>query len=237
MQALMFGFVLLSVIVLGRHWHKLGPSLKAAFPAVNARNAGGVAALVLGGILTMRGLVSHGLTLASIGSFLMWGSTGAIWQKLKARFAGQSADAGQTSRVVTPHLDMQLDHATGAIGGTVLKGVFKGRRIDRMAPAELALLWQDCRFADPQSAQLLETYLDRIHSTWREDMARAEGTPGAGGIMTVAEALEVLGLTPGATPDDIKAAHRELMKRMHPDRGGSTYLAAKINEAKDKLLG
>jgi DnaJ domain len=237
MQALVFGFVLLSVIMLGRHWQRLGPSLRAAFPAVNARNAGGVAALVLGAILTMRGMVGHGLTLASLGSFLMWGSTGAVWQKLKAKFAGGSSASGQTSRVVTGHLDMQLDHATGAISGTVLKGVFNGRPIGRMAPAELALLWQDCRFADPQSAQLLETYLDRIHGTWREDMARAEGTPGAGGIMTVAEALEVLGLTPGATADDIKTAHRELMKKMHPDRGGSTYLAAKINEAKDKLLG
>jgi DnaJ-domain-containing protein 1 len=101
----------------------------------------------------------------------------------------------------------------------------------------VALLWQDCRFADPQSAQLLEAYLDRRHPTWREDMARAEGTPGAGGIMTREEALEVLGLKPGVSAEEVRAAHRDLMMRMHPDRGGSTYLAAKINQAKDVLLG
>ena len=131
---------------------------------------------------------------------------------------------------------MELDHDTGGMRGQVIKGLFRGRDIETMAPAELALLWQDCRFADPQSAQLLETFLERIHPSWREDMARAEATPGAGGIMTKEEALEVLGLKPGATPEQIRTAHRDLMMRLHPDRGGSTYLAAKINQAKDVLL-
>ena len=119
----------------------------------------------------------------------------------------------------------------------MIKGVFADRPIERLAPAELALLWRDCRFSDPRSAQLIEAWLDRAHPTWREDMARAENEPGAGGIMTRAEAYEILGLKPGAGTDDIRRAHRELMKKLHPDTGGSDYLAAKINEAKELLLG
>ena len=111
-----------------------------------------------------------------------------------------------------------------------------GRGGDIPAPAELAMLWRDCRFTDPKSAQLIEAWLDRTHPTWREDMARAEGEPGPGGIMTREEALEILGLKAGASQEDIRRAHRELMKRFHPDAGGSDYLASKINEAKDVLL-
>ena len=145
---------------------------------------------------------------------------------------------GQTSRVSTEHLEVELDHDTGAISGRVLRGAFAGCGLESLTPAEMAQLWQDCRFADPQSAQIIETYLDRAHPTWREDMARTQGTAGeSGSHMTRAQALDVLGLREGASDDDIRRAHRELMLKMHPDRGGSTFLAAKINQAKDLLLG
>jgi hypothetical protein len=162
-----------------------------------------------------------------LGSWLLWGGAGP---------GRPRKSAGQTSRVTTDHLDVELDHDTGDVTGRVLRGIFRGRMIERMAPAELALLWQDCRFSDKQSAQLIEAYLDRVHPTWREDMARAEAEPGAGGIMTRDEAWEVLGLKPGASEEEIRRAHRELMLKMHPDRGGSSYLATKINQAKDVLL-
>ena len=120
----------------------------------------------------------------------------------------------------------------------VILAFFAGRSIDRLKPVELAHLWQDCRFVDPQSAQLVEAYLDRIHPTWREDLARAEADApkGTDGRMTREEALDILGLDQGATEEQIRRAHRDLMLKLHPDRGGSTYLAAKINEAKDVAL-
>jgi len=140
--------------------------------------------------------------------------------------------------VTTEHLEVELDHETGDVSGRVLKGFFAGRRLEDLKPVELAHLWQDCRFADPQSAQIIEAYLDRAHPTWREDMTRGAGAePATDGKMTRAQALDVLGLQEGASEEDIRRAHRELMKRMHPDHGGSTFLAAKINEAKDVLLG
>lgn len=185
--------------------------------------------------LTLRGMIGYAFTFAMLGIWLLSGNKGLPW----GSFPGQGGRpaSGTTSRIVTDHLEMELDHTTGQMRGRVIKGVFAGRPIERLAPAELALLWRDCRFADPRSAQLIEAWLDRSHPSWREDMARAEASPGAGGIMTRDEALEILGLKPGANDEAIRKAHRELMKRMHPDAGGSDYLASKINEAKDVLLG
>jgi hypothetical protein len=197
------------------------------------RIGAGVAALAGAGFLVFRGLVGYAMSLAAVGSWLLWGQGSFTW-------GGNAQKApGQTSRVATEHLDVELDHDTGAITGRVLKGAFAGRQLAELTPIEMARLWQDCRFADPQSAQILEAYLDRAHPSWRDDLGRADGEHGsaAGGGMTREQALEVLGLAPGASEDDIRRAHRELMMKMHPDRGGSTYLAAKINEAKDVLLG
>jgi hypothetical protein len=197
------------------------------------RIGAGVAALAGAGFLVFRGLVGYAMSLAALGSWLLWGQGSFSW-------GGNAQKApGQSSRVVTAHLEVELDHDSGAITGRVLKGAFAGRQLEELTPIEMARLWQDCRFADPQSAQILEAYLDRAHPSWREDLARAEGepaSPAAGTSMTREQALEVLGLEAGASEEDIRRAHRELMLKLHPDRGGSTYLAAQINEAKEVLL-
>jgi hypothetical protein len=231
MQALLFGMLALTLgLLFMRTFARANPAVLAR----QLRQAGGIAAMGGAAILALRGMISYAMPLFMLGSWLLTGGHNFNWRRWVPS-SGSGAEAKAT-RIKTDHLEMELVHDTGAMHGHVIKGLFRGRDIETMAPAELALLWHDCRFADPQSAQLLETYLDRVHPTWREDMAKAEASPGAGGIMTKDEALEVLGLKPGATLDEIRAAHRDLMMRMHPDRGGSTYLAAKINQAKDILL-
>jgi hypothetical protein len=232
MQAFMFGLLALALgLLFLRGFARSNPAVLAR----QIRQAGGFAALGGGAVLLLRGMITYAMPLLMLGAWLLSGAQASNWRHWFPN--GDGSTAARTTSVKTDHLEMELDHDTGAMRGRVIRGLFRGREIESMAPAELALLWQDCRFADPQSAQVLEAYLDRIHPTWREDMARAEATPGAGGIMTREEALEILGLRPGASPDQIRAAHRDLMLRMHPDRGGSTYLAAKINQAKDVLLG
>ena len=229
-------------LVLGLIALALGLMAMRSFAQANPANVarrlrigGGAVSLFAAGLLMLRGLEFIAIPLAMFGSWLIWGRTLPPWLG-----GGGSArrSPGQTSRIETDHLEMELDHDTGEMHGRVLKGMFAGRDIDTLSPTDLGLLWQDCRHTDLRSAQLVEAYLDRIHPTWREDMARGESdmSRGPDGRMTEEEALEILGLKPGADEEDIRRAHRELMLRLHPDRGGSTYLAAKINEAKDVAL-
>jgi hypothetical protein len=226
MQFLLLGMVALLLFLLATRAYTL------ANPHVLARQlriGAGVAALAGAGFLVLRGMVGYAMSLAALGSWLLWG--GGHGSRVQQT-------PGQTSRVATEHLEVELDHDSGEIRGRVLKGSLAGRELEGLTPAETARLWDDCRFIDPQSAQILEAYLDRRHPTWREDFARSEGqAKPAGAAMTRAEALQVLGLEEGASEADIRHAHRELMMKLHPDRGGSTYLAAKINAAKEVLLG
>lgn len=206
-----------------------------ANPAVLARQlrlAGGALSLAAAAVLMLRGAAGPATLLGMFAAWLLGWGGGILGPTGPTR-----KSAGQTSEVRTEYLAMELDHDTGAMSGQVLKGMFAGRDLDSLKPAEVALLWQDCRMADPQAAQLLEAYLDRSHPTWREDVQRGEREMrGGDGRMTPEEAYDILGLAPGATDEEIRRAHRDLMLKLHPDRGGSTYLAAQVNEAKDVLL-
>lgn len=216
----------------------LGGYLRTA-PATLARHLPRIAGGVLLGAALMallRGSTVVTLVLTTAGLWLMASGQQSLDWLLQR--AGLTRPKGRTSRVETETLDVELDLDTGDVTGRVLKGFFAGRRLEKLRPVELAHLWQDCRFNDPQSAGIVEAYLDRVHPTWRDDLARAEAEApkGPDGKMTAEEALDILGLAKGATADEIRKAHRALMMKLHPDRGGSTYLAAKINEAKDVLL-
>ncbi len=149
---------------------------------------------------------------------------------------------------------MTLDHDSGALDGRILDGRHEGRLLSELDLPQLLELLQDYSIADSQSAAVLEAYLDRTQGAdWRaegaaedETGAGAEAGPGGGreraarrpgsGVMSRAEALEILGLEEGAGPEAIREAHRRLMQKLHPDHGGSNYLAAKLNEAKELLL-
>ena len=150
---------------------------------------------------------------------------------------------GQSSTVATAFLRMNLDHDTGSMEGTILRGRFAGMRLEELAAADLLALLRECRAEDEEGARLLEAYLDRVRPDWRDELA-GERTAGAGrgnarptsGDMSVEEAYAILGLSSGADADAIKEAHRRLMVKLHPDHGGSDYLATKINRARDVLL-
>jgi len=154
---------------------------------------------------------------------------------------GTQGPGQQSSEVVTDMLRMELDHRTGELDGEVLGGRFGGRSLASLGLSDLLELLAECQREDPRSVALLETYLDRRAPDWRSHVA---GDAGGGqadaaadsGAMDEATACSILGLDPGASAEDIKAAHRRLMTKLHPDHGGSGYLAAQLNQAKDYLL-
>jgi hypothetical protein len=160
-----------------------------------------------------------------------------LWRRAKAA-AGPSP--GRTSEVTTRFFRMVLDHDSGDMSGEILEGAFAGRQLAQMDEAELIALWRECRAADGQSAAVLEAYLDRaLGEAWREAAGAGPGGETAGGPegMSREDAYEILGIEPGASDSDIREAHRRLMQKVHPDHGGSNYLAAKINRAKELLQG
>jgi len=161
------------------------------------------------------------------------------WFRRARNAAGPAA--GRTSDVETSWLRMSLDHDSGTVDGLVLQGVRRGRRLGELDAAALLDLLAELRVADGDSATLLEGYLDSVHPGWRDgsggEGAGAATGAAAGGAMTTEEAYRVLGVRPDASEETIRAAYRELMKKVHPDQGGSAYLASKLNEAKALLLG
>jgi hypothetical protein len=182
-----------------------------------------------------------GLALITIGATVM--AIRALRRAPAGGFGSFGGGSGggrpHSSEVTTDTLAMQLDHATGELDGEVLRGPFAGRSLASLGLAELLELLAACQRDDPRSVALIETYLDRRQPDWRDevgDQGEDQGAASSAGSMDEATAWSVLGLAPGAGDADIKAAHRRLMTRLHPDHGGSGYLAAQLNQAKDLLL-
>ena len=172
------------------------------------------------------------LAYRAIGLFQTFNTIRAFTSRMKAG-ASPGPTPGQTSEVETAFLRMQLDHDTGEMDGTVLRGRYEGCGLRGLGLEELLELLHECR-SDRQSMAVLEAYLDRIHDGWRARRGPPPGPSSDG--MNEDEARAVLGVGPDATREEIVQAHRRLMQRLHPDRGGSDYLAAKLNAAKDLLL-
>lgn len=231
---------LLALLLLGRWFANADPRLVAFVLKVS----GAVALIIVSIVLFLTNRLQWLLYVVPFGLpiYFQWRSN-----RIRRRNAQGPAPGGR-SNVNTGWLNMELDHDSGAMRGAVLRGRFAGRGLAGMSLDELRELLDEVG-ADPDSVGVLEAYLDRVHGpAWRGGSADAGGGPEAGasregwagrgslGGMTESEALEILGLEPNAGVDDIKEAHRRLMTKLHPDRGGSTYLAAKINQAKDILL-
>jgi len=198
------------------------------------RLIGGGAALIFAGFLALRGEIAVAIPIGAVGLGLLgWIS---LWP---ATFGGRTQKSpGQVSRVRSAFVEMELDHDSGALRGHILAGQYEGISLDALDPPTLIGLLGEI---DDDSRQLLMSYLDRREPTWREhaerDAAGWERSSAApSGEMTEEEACQILGLQPGASAEEIGRAHRSLMKKLHPDQGGSTYLAARVNQAKDVLL-
>jgi len=232
MSFMMAGLAVLTALVLAS-WAYVSVPPRALIRGL--RIGVGAVLLTIGAVMTLSGRWGIGLATAAFGlSALTTGRLGPI------DLGGGARSPGSTSRVRTRMVEMELDHDSGAMEGRVLTGPFAGRSLGDLADDDVLDLLRSAD-SDRESAALLAAYLDRRMPGWRDDVEddAAAGTGGAAdsGPMTEQQAYEILGLSPGASRADIRAAHRSLMKRVHPDQGGSTFLAAKINEAKDRLLG
>lgn len=242
MTALIGLAVLLILIALGKGWVKLDP--KSLLPTMH--KVGGILALGVAAVLAMRGRFDMALALAGLGTWLL----DIDWRRyLPMGRAGAPGSAqGRLSKVRSRLIEMTLDHDTGVMTGMIFAGPEAGRTFETMNQQELGTLAQICATDDPDGLRLLEAYLDRRFPGWRETAdphihARAgqdhSGEQGSRvrGAITEQEAYEILGLQPGASENDIRQAHRSLMKKFHPDQGGTTWLATRLNEARDVLLG
>lgn len=230
MPVLVFGILALVLVL----WvlnviSKVDPKLAARV----LKASGGLVSLGLAVFLGLRGEIGVAIPLGAFGlgllGWLPFGPAGFSQRTQKS--------TGQTSRVRSSFFEMELDHDTGAMRGRVLAGKYQGVTLEALDVATLTGLLNE---VNDESRALLMAYLDRRASGWREnaqgDAAAGRGHAAATGKMTEEEAYQILGLQAGASADAISRAHRALMKKLHPDQGGSTYLAARVNEAKDVLL-
>ncbi|MGZ3325432.1 MAG: DnaJ domain-containing protein [Xanthobacteraceae bacterium] len=217
---------------------------RAANPVVLARTikiGGGVVALAVAAFTGIKGELAVAIPLGIFGAGLLgWSPFGASgFPNIREMFAdlGDKRWHGPTSRVRSRFIDMKLYHRSGELWGRILAGPYAGHSLDEFDLPQLTAMIPSF---DAESVSLLESYLDRRFPAWRQDAqghpAGGQSRPATSGKMTDEEAYQILGLQPGAGRDEIGRAHRALMKKLHPDQGGSTYLAARVNEAKDTLL-
>jgi len=233
MPVLLLALVLLAAVAFVIFWFlRTNPSTVARLlrPILMVVAVIGLGGLLVFGLRFLPGLLPELFGLAGVVI------TALIARAVRHRPSGgfSSPSGGQRTEVRTVFLQAWIDHATGDVGGTVLSGRFSGRTLDSLGDAQLLDLHAEFS-ADADSLRILEAYLDRRLGDWRN--AQRPPPRGPRTDMTRDEALAVLGLAEGASEEDIKAAHRRLIQRMHPDVGGSADLAARINRAKDVLLG
>lgn len=225
---LLGGVAILAVLLAWSAYHRLRPAVRTD---VLRWGLGGGAALLTVGLALGRRIDLAAFTGAAAFSILKYGRLGPI------TLGGGGVSEDNVSKVRSRYLAMKLDHDSGSVEGRVTEGQFAGSDLMHLGEVETRALIEEIA-SDTDSITLLESWLDANRAGWREYFEETANSQ-SGTTAPVdddAEAYAVLGLKPGATADEIKLAHRELMKGVHPDLGGSSYLAAKINEARDRLL-
>jgi len=221
-----FVFISIGLLVMLLYVILTQPASKGAALLVN----GGPVLLIAAGILlTLLRRGALGIPLILIG--ITW------WRRTRAPRSVRPP-GGSKSTVHSSNLEMELDHDTGELDGRVLTGRFQGFRLSALNEDELLSFLQEIK-SDPDSLALLESYLERYHPGW-QDRAKNFTSGGTGSSdpshMSKQEAYQVLGVSPGASREEILEAWRRLIKKVHPDSGGSAFLTAKINAAKKVLL-
>jgi hypothetical protein len=227
--ALLLGLAALLIVIFGI---RLFAQADVHMLIRNLRRGGGVAALAGAVFLTATGRFPAAIPLGILGLGLL------DWFPGRAAFGAQTKrSAGQKSKVRSAMIEMELDHDSGDMEGAFIAGKYAGVTLQALDAAALIAALPDL---DEESRALLEAYLDRRKPGWREHVDEDPGLgarkPPRGGAMSQEEAGQILGIKPGASAVEISRAHRSLMKKLHPDQGGSTYLAARVNEAKEVLL-
>ena len=229
--------LLILLLLAGRRLVSANPSSLAGA----VRKLGGIAALAAAGFLILRGALPIAIPLAVFGFSLLRQSTGIGFGD---PFGSARKAPGQKSKIKTDRLEVELDHDSGRMEGKCLAGRFAGRELSKLSDREAMELLAELHREGAQEAPVMEAYLDWRLPGWRDQQepvgARAgSGKRSANGAqrMSAEEAYAVLGIGPNASEEEIRRAHRRLMMKMHPDQGGSNYLAARINEAKEVLLG
>ena len=157
------------------------------------------------------------------------------------RKATKQDDKGKVSTVETSLFIMTLNQDTGQMDGNILCGEFTDKKLSELSSAQLLVLYRLTKNDHPDSLSVLEAYMDREKGeNWRQDYeeeTQEQPNHNATNEISTSEALDILGLESGANRKEIIDAHRKLIQKLHPDRGGSNYLAAKLNQAKAHLLG
>lgn len=237
MPYLFLGIAILAALLLAARW----------FVDAEPKSLVRVSKWILIGII---GVIALLLILSGRFALALWALPALLPWFLRMRAAARGAKnfsrmsgggGGGASKVESAFLEMELDHNSGEMRGRIRSGRFEGTALDDMGLPDLISLHQEYRRADTESARLLAAYMDRNYPDWRDNgddsESGGEQSPeSSAGHMSHDEALRVLGLEDGAGEDEIKSAHHRLIGSLHPDRGGSAYLASKINEARDVLL-
>lgn len=238
--ALSAGLIGLTIllIVLRSFWIRAGLSLRQTILTI------GVGILVIAAIglaatgrlnwvvAVLATLIPLARRRVGLGGVLAWLKSLFADNQSRSNTGSNSASGAATTAAESPFFRMTLHHASGHMDGEIKQGRHQRQFLSELSLVELVGLFGAVQ--DYDSQRLLESYLDHHYPEWRQNRPQDTPSPKAG--MSRREALEALGLTDGAAQEDIVAAHRRLIQRLHPDRGGSTYLAALLNQAKDILI-
>lgn len=242
MVYLLIGFLIFWLSMAGlRAFTRASPAALASL----IRRGGGAAALIVAAFLVLRGGFAVAAGFAGLGFWLLNSRRQPLSRLFRWPTMGAAAPAagraGRVSYVRSAMIEMELDHETGKMRGVILAGPDEGKELDSLTRPQCEVVYDLCRRDDPEGARLLEAYLDRRFAGWRpageaqRDSWRSEARRRSG-AMSQDEAYEVLGLQKGASREEVVRSHRSLMKKLHPDHGGTTDLAARVNEAKEVLM-